>query len=278
MKYRCIALFVCVFLMTACSDGEFILENFDDDVNLFDYVQLISHGGGYPPNMICGFNETVTEFGLHWLEVDPQVTLDGYIVLCHDEYLGRYGVDGYLQSYTLSELLEFDFAAPYGTEYRETKICTAEEAVWFAKKNDLILAFDFGHFDANADNVRKLYDIVQRFDYKYVIFEPNTPQDLSVIKSVSKEIPVIYTGCDANLDIPDILYDFDFAVVALNYLKVGVRTDLAKRIHDSGFKAASSVINPVPENSVIKMNELLAMGFDYIYVEGIAYSEINIEP
>ena len=49
------------------------------------------------------------------------------------------------------------------------------------------------------------------------------------------------------------------------------REDLADKIHAMGYKAASGVINPIPENPVLKMKELLNKRFDYIYSEGIPY-------
>jgi hypothetical protein len=52
---------------------------------------------------------------------------------------------------------------------------------------------------------------------------------------------------------------------------------LAEKIHNLGFKAASSVINPVPEQPEKKMNQLINLGFDYIYVDSISYSSICIK-
>lgn len=118
--------------------------------------------------------------------------------------------------------------------------------------------------------------MVCKNDYRNgVIFEPYNENHLKIILEVSNEANIIYVGCDKNLEIPELLKQFKFVVIGLNYLKVGTETDLATKIHDFGYKVASSVINPVPENPIEKLNELIDMGFDYIYVDSIPYSAIK---
>ncbi|MBP3365704.1 MAG: hypothetical protein J6K96_01785 [Treponema sp.] len=255
-------------------------ENEELSYEPFEHIQLIAHGGdciNCPQNTMPAFESAVNNLGLHWIETDPQLTKDGVFVLFHDNTLSSY-MSGEVKDYDFDELLEIDFAYPekFGKKYSGTKICTAEQAISFCKKNNVILEFDFGHFEVNIENVQKLWNLVCKYDYKNgVIFEPYNEIHLKTILSVSNEPNIIYVGCDKNLDIPELLRQFKFVVIGLNYLKVGTETDLATKIHDFGYKAASSVINPVPENSIEKLNELIDMGFDYIYVGSIPYSAIK---
>ena len=109
-----------------------------------------------------------------------------------------------------------------------------------------------------------------------MIFEPYDEYHLEIILEVTNEPNIMYVGCDKNLDVPELLKKFKFVVIGLNHIKVGSETCLADRIHQLGYKAASSVINPVPENPVKKLNDLIQMGFDYIYVDGIPYTAIDM--
>ena len=241
-------------------------------------------GGGdclnCPINTMPAFESAVNNLGLHWIETDPQLTKDGVFVLFHDSNLSNYTNiwAGQVSDYTYEELLKIDFGKPdlFGDKFKGTKICTADEAIKFCKKNNVILEFDFGHFDATYENIKRLWDLVCENNYqKGIILESYDVNHLQNILRLSKSINVIHVGCDESLQIPNELYDFDFAVVALNYKKVGDEIDLAKKIHAFGFKAASSVINPVPENPVKKMNELFSFGFDFIYADSIPYSSIS---
>ena len=179
---------------------------------------------------------------------------------------------------TLAELLQYDFGNPakFGDKYAGTKICTALEVLRFAKSRNVIVEFDFSHFEyTRRENVQKLYDMVVGENYTHnTIFEPINEEQLNAIAEVTTSIPIIYVGCDAEINTPPILDRFPFVVIGLNHRKVGNRTDLADKIHAMGYKAASGVINPVPENPIQKMNELIDLGFDYIYSESIPYSAI----
>ena len=117
--------------------------------------------------------------------------------------------------------------------------------------------------------------VVEEGYTKNTIFEPINEEQLNAIAEVTTSIPIIYVGCDAELNIPPVLEKFQFAVIGLNHRKVSNKTDLANKIHAMGYKAASGVINPIPDNPVEKMNELINMGFDYIYTESIPYSAIE---
>ena len=152
---------------------------------------------------------------------------------------------GGIKDYNFEELLEIDFGCPekFSQEFSDAKICTAEWAISFCKQNSVILEFDFGHFEVNVENVKKLWDLVCKNDYRNgAIFEPYTENHLKIILEVSNEPNIIYVGCDKNLEIPELLKQFKFVVIGLNYLKVGTEIDLATKIHDFGYKAASSVI------------------------------------
>ena len=277
LKTVCLILELLTFC--ACSNDDNIQE--DPQRSPFDEIQLIGHMGDCvhaPENTMPSFVYAADSLGLHWIECDPNVTKDGVIVLNHMQTIDSHSNGtGNVSEMTYEELLQYDFGNPakFGTKYKGTAICTAEEVLRFAKSRNIIIEFDFSHFDYTRENVQKLYDMVVAENYTHnTIFEPSNEAQLNAIAEVTTSIPVIYVGCDAELIAPPILDKFQFVVIGLNHRKVGDRTDLADKIHIMGYKAASGVINPVPENPIQKMNELIDMGFDYIYSESIPYSAI----
>lgn len=149
-------LFALFMLFFSCKNN---IENNETWYFPFEHKQLIAHGGdciNCPPNTMPAFESAVNNLGLHWIETDPQLTNDGVFVLFHDDTLSSYiNGGGYIKDYNLEELLAIDFGCPekFGQEFSDTKICTAEQAISFCKQNNVVLEFDFGHFEVNVENV-----------------------------------------------------------------------------------------------------------------------------
>lgn len=275
-------LFLMLLALIACCNDDNNQDNLQRSP--FDTIQLIGHMGDCahaPENTMPSFVYAVDSLDLHWVECDPIVTKDGIIVLNHMQTIDNHsnGI-GKVSEMTFEELKQYDFGNPakFGTKYQGTSICTAEEALIFAKSRNIIIEFDFSHFQYTKENIQKLYDMVVKEGYAYnTIFEPINEEQLNAIAEVTTSIPIIYVGLDAELNAPPILEKFNFVVIGLNHKKVGNREDLADKIHAMGYKAASGVINPVPETPVKKLNDFIKMGFDYIYTEGLPYSAIIIK-
>ena len=276
---KSVCLIITLITLCACSNDDNIQEALQRSP--FDEIQLIGHMGDCvhaPENTIPSFIYAVDSLGLKWIECDPNVTKDGVIVLNHMQTIDSHSNGaGKVSEMTYEELLKYDFSNPakFGTKYQGTPICTAEEALIFAKSRNIILEFDFSHFQHTKENIQKLYDMVTRENYeRHTIFEPINEEQLKAIAEITTTIPIIYVGCDAKLNTPPILKQFNFVAISLNHWKLGERIDLADSIHRLGFKAASGVINPVPEDPLKKIKDLINMGFDYIYSEGIPYSVV----
>jgi len=279
MYIKKLYLLLALCFLVSCNSSE--EDNPIAESNPFDHRQLIGHMGdcaNAPENTIPSFSYALDTLGLHWFECDPNVTKDGQIVLNHMATIDSHSTGkGKISEMTLNELLQYDFGNPakFGDKYKDTKICTAREALQFAKLRNAIIEFDFSHFTVTKENVQQLYDMVISEGYEHnTIFEPQTEEHINVIAQVTTSIPIIYVGMDSTLNTPPNLYKFPLVVIGLNHRKLGNRSDLAEKIHSLGFKAASGVINPTPENPKEKMKFLFGIGFDYVYSENIAYSEI----
>lgn len=89
-----------------------------------------------PENTMPAFEKAV-EMGADGIEMDVQLTKDGQVVICHDEWLDRTSNGhGELRELTLAELKKLDFSKPH-PEYGFTSIPTLEEFLDFMQGNEL---------------------------------------------------------------------------------------------------------------------------------------------
>ncbi len=81
--------------------------------------------------------ERANEMGADGVELDVQLTRDGEVVICHDEYVDRTSDGkGPIRSYTLAELRELDFSKPH-PEQGITRIPTLREFLDFLRGTDM---------------------------------------------------------------------------------------------------------------------------------------------
>ena len=66
---------------------------------------------GYAPENTLASFAKAAEMKADGIELDIQLTKDGQIVVCHDEFIDRTSTGkGFLKDYTLAELRQFDFS------------------------------------------------------------------------------------------------------------------------------------------------------------------------
>jgi glycerophosphoryl diester phosphodiesterase len=112
--------------------------------------ELIGHRGYadiYPENTLLSIEEAFKR-GVKYCEIDINVTYDDVYVLFHDQptmYRTSSG-KGYVVSSTYEELLKLDFGSWKGSQFKDTKIATLEEALLLAEKYDAYLYLDTKKF------------------------------------------------------------------------------------------------------------------------------------
>ena len=275
----CLMVFACLF--SSCSQNEdnaLIIKN----QHPFETNQLIGHKGDClhaPENTMPSFEYAVNVLGLQWIECDPVLTKDGVIVLNHGQTIDDHSNGhGYVSEMTYDELCKYDFGNPlkFGDEFVGTKICTATEVIQFAKKHHVIVEFDFSHFNATLEKVEKLYSIITDNNYSdYTVLDPLNINDLQVVTDITTDIAILYFNLDTTLVIPNELYRFKNVFIDLDLRKLGDARDVPVKIHKLGFKAVTELINPVPDNPIEKLKELINSGFDCVYTEGIPRSVLD---
>ncbi len=91
------------------------------------------NAGPAPANTLAGYREAI-EMGLDMIEVDLQMTLDGEVVMLHDDIVDETtDGSGRVDSLTLAEIRKLDAGSWKSSLYRGERIPTLEETLELAK-------------------------------------------------------------------------------------------------------------------------------------------------
>ncbi len=113
----------------------------------FDAIGHRGYSDIYPENTLLSIEEAFKR-GVKYCEIDINVTSDDVYVLFHDQptmYRTSSGT-GYVVSSTYQELLSLDVGSWKGSQFKNTKIATLEEALELAEKYDAYLYLDTKKF------------------------------------------------------------------------------------------------------------------------------------
>jgi len=95
-----------------------------------------------PENTVPAFEAAVRQ-GADGVETDIRRTLDGVLVIYHDDWLLRQrGPSGKIEEMTLAETQKLDVGERFGPQWRGTRLPLFEDLLRFAKANDLRLYLD----------------------------------------------------------------------------------------------------------------------------------------
>jgi len=93
---------------------------------------IIAHRGASqyaPENTVASFRKAM-EMGAHGMEIDVQLSSDGYPVVIHDERVDRTSNGkGWVKDMTLCELKSLDFGSWFSPEFEGQQIPTLEEVL-----------------------------------------------------------------------------------------------------------------------------------------------------
>lgn len=104
-------------------------------------TKIWAHRGasGYAPENTLEAFELAVEMGADGVEMDVQMTRDGYLVVVHDERIDRVSDGtGFVRDYTLEELKRFKFNKIH-PEYENAKIPTLREVYELLKETPLFI-------------------------------------------------------------------------------------------------------------------------------------------
>ncbi|HYA30105.1 MAG TPA: glycerophosphodiester phosphodiesterase family protein [Acidobacteriota bacterium] len=121
--------------------------------------------GEYPENTRLAFAKAIAA-GVDMIELDCQVSLDGHVVIFHDEKLKRTaGVRGAVRDKTLAQLKQLDIGRWRKKSFKGERILTLEEAVESVAGNaDLCLEIKSFGMAPQGIELKVLF-VLSHFDY-----------------------------------------------------------------------------------------------------------------
>lgn len=159
-------------------------------------VQLQAHRGvstDYPENTMRAFMGAIYQ-GYEIIELDPEVTADGKIVILHDGTLNRTGrrADGsvireplHIRDLTYEEALSFDFGLWFSQKYRGEKIPLLEDVLALAKEHDVLVKIDNKFQKFSESGKKELFRVARESGAKVAF----TCYTLDAVERVLDEVP-----------------------------------------------------------------------------------------
>lgn len=190
----------------------------------------------YPENTLVAM-AAARRAGYDSVEIDPRITSDGVVVLCHDTTIDRTSNgSGTISAMTYAQVAQYDFGGWFSAEFAGTKIPTAEETLMLCKQINLLPRWDSYFKLFTAEQRQALYALIRKTGMgRFTGFNCGT--DLTIAAEIMDALP------DAELHFdyidPASLADFtekgDDIVV---WIKVGASDAAAKAgaIHAAGFR------------------------------------------
>lgn len=247
--------------------------------------EVTAHRGAsidYPENTMSAFIGA-KELGADWIELDVQQTKDGKIIVFHDKNFKRVtGVDANTWELTYEEVKNLN-AANYFDEKSFTisesttlepafgdfeRIPLLEEAIKFAKENDIKLNIELKPTGYETDFEKSVIDIINKLDFRNeCVITSQIYEVLERVKDYDKNIETVYVMSLAYGDIAPLEAADNFSIEATSVTK-----KLVKRIHKKGKKLYVWTVNT--EENIRKMIDL---NVDNIVTDDVTLAKDIIE-
>lgn len=231
-------------------------------MNLFERIDSVrgkhliigghrGHQSEIRENTIANFEELQGE-DIPYLEIDVQMTKDGYAVAYHDPQLdSNTKLTGMVRDYTLDEL-RHHFA-----------INTIDEVLNWCKQKNMGIALElklqpFAMWEDRIPVVNALVDLITKYEFFEMCFVFGKDYDmLSRIKQAEPRIKIALIVPFTPKDAPALMREMD-AVIYLNWIDQ-LSKPLVDELHEAGYLVDGSVVN-----SETELDKALALGVDMI--------------
>ncbi len=260
---------IVVILVALTIDATYLILEEKNIINInAEYLEnatVTAHRGdsvNAPENTLSAF-ENAIENQADVIELDVRQTMDGEIIIMHDESLKRtVGIDKKVGEITYDELLEYDAGSWFSENFEGEKVPTLREAVEFIDGR-AGLNIELKPADTDINLEEQVVEIVQEYDlYKDCVVTSSDYNAIRNVKLLDEDIKTVYVMSIAvgefyNLQYADafsIKYDYITTAVVKEAHKKGkeiyawtVNSDDA--IKDMMLKGVDSIITDNPYNT-----------------------------
>jgi len=134
------------------------------------------------------------EDGADIIEIDVQITRDGFVVLNHDRTLSKVaGVGKSVAELTLEEIKELEIGSRFSRRFIGEKIPTLEEVIYYMRQVDpnIRLNIELKDYGRSPGIEEAVIRILEDFEFKdRVLITSTSRSQLSKVRSLSPEIPI----------------------------------------------------------------------------------------
>ena len=201
-------------------------------------VLILAHRGdpgNAPENTVSSFRKAM-ETQADGLELDVQLTSDGYPVVVHDDALGRTcNGRGYVKDSSLAELRKLDFGSWFSEKYTGEKIPLLEEVLELTHEGKLLLNIEMkaspGKYNEGLEN--RLSEMIRAYDAEdRIIISSFNHYSLVKIKEINTDLRI------APLYVSGIVDAWDYAkklgAYGVHPLFSSVTDSIVKKCKDEG--------------------------------------------
>lgn len=224
--------------------------------------RIIAHrglSGSYPENTLIAF-EAAKDAGVSWIETDISMLKDEWLIVFHDEALGR-TVSGKknISSCVCADLVNSDVGIWKGDKFKGEKLLSLFGALSWAKKNDVTLILEMKCYGFRQ---KRLAEVMANFlgpwQKERLIVSSFDIDFLAKFGELAPEVRL----ASVHDNMPD---DLEYLTRTLGIEAVHLDSDLVlskgsvQEFHDQGLKVCAWTVNDVQTASA-----LLAIGVDML--------------
>jgi glycerophosphoryl diester phosphodiesterase len=211
---------------------------------------IVGHRGALdlaPENTIPAF-EAALNAGADGVEFDVQRTVDGHLVIFHDEDVARVSDGtGMISEMTLAELKALDVGLYFDKRYRGTRIPTLIEFFDWAKGNELLLfvelkePYRYPGIEQQIVALIREYDFVDRTQIRSFYHS-----GLMQINKIAPEIAISELWLNHVPWFAEVIYR------TVNLLYQHYTEDIIKQFHEWGREVTAWVVDDLEESQKLK--------------------------
>lgn len=226
-------------------------------------VEVTAHRGASkdaPENTMLAFKKA-KEKHADWIELDVQPSKDGKMVIWHDYGLAFLtGKNTLISEMNYDEIRNIDLSGHFGKEYKDEKIIVLEDAIKFAKENNIRLNIELKYKYADDNFVKDVINLIKKYNFTDMCVVASSSYNALVkVKEIDSSIKTVYILSIIYGDFTDVDSVDVFSIEISNVSK-----KIVKKIHNSGKEIYVWTVN---EEDQIK--ELIDMGVDNIITDDV---------
>ena len=238
-------IYAVVLALSIVLDIIYIIGSFNNNpferVAIFHNTDITAHRGASvdaPENTLASFSKAIEDMA-DVIELDVQMTKDGYIVVMHDTSAYRTtGVLKNITELTLREVKRLDAGYWYSEQYKGEKVPTLEEVLQLAK-GKIKLNIEIKTADNSDEVAKKVVKLIQKYSMQdSCVITSFDYSALQAVRSYDEEIEVGYILSVAYGKFYEI-DDVDFFSVNASFLTKRV----VDAIHNSGKQVYAWTVN-----------------------------------